>query len=252
MLVDTHCHLDDSSLLPRLPAVLAAAHAAGVARFIVPGVVPEGWDVIARLADAHGGVYPACGLHPLAADRFDEELPERLRPFARRGVAIGEIGLDYLVPDIPRERQQAAFRAQLRLAVEMKLPVLIHCRKAFRDLLDIIGEEHAGRTGGIMHAFSGSPEIARECIDLGFLISISGTVTYLNAVRPLELVRQIPLEFLVLETDAPDMTPEPHRCRPNEPALLVETARKVAEIKGITLAEVERVTTVNAKRLFRI
>jgi TatD DNase family protein len=252
MLIDTHCHLDDRSLLSRLPEVLSAARAAGVEKFIVPGVAPEGWDVIARLADADVGVYPACGLHPMAADRFDEALPEKLRPFARRGVAIGEIGLDYLVTDVPRDRQQAAFRAQLRLAAEMGLPVLIHCRKAFRDLLDILGEEHAGRTGGVMHAFSGSPEIARECIDLGFLISIAGTLTYANAVRPLEIVRQIPLEFLVLETDAPDMTPEPHRGGTNEPAFLVEIARKVAEIKGVSVEEVARVTSANAEKIFRM
>jgi len=252
MLIDTHCHLDDRSLLSRLPAVLSAAQAAGVEKYIVPGVAPEGWEVIARLADAHDGVYPACGLHPMAADRFDEALPERLRPFARRGVAIGEIGLDYLINDIPRELQQAAFRAQLRLAGEMELPVLIHCRRAFRDLLDILEEEHAGRNGGVMHAFSGSPETARECINLGFLISIAGTLTYTNAVRPLEIVRQIPLEFLVLETDAPEMTPEPHRGSPNEPAFLMETAMKVAQIKGISIEEVARVTAANAERLFLI
>jgi TatD DNase family protein len=252
MLIDTHCHLDDPTLLSRLPEVLAAGKAAGVEKYIVPGVAPERWGVIAGLADAHDGVYPACGLHPMRADRFDETLLERLRPFARRGVAIGEIGLDYLVTGVPRERQQAAFRAQLRLAVEMDLPVLIHCRRAFRDLLGILGEEPAGRTVGVMHAFSGSPEIARECINLGFLISIAGTLTYSNAVRPLEIVRQIPLEFLVLETDAPDMTPEPYRGRANESAFIVGIARKVAEIKGVSLAEVERVTTENAERLFRI
>jgi len=177
---------------------------------------------------------------------------DRLRPFAARGVAIGEIGLDYLITAVTRERQQAAFRAQLRLALEMQLPVLIHCRKAFQDLLTILREEHAERVGGVMHAFSGSPEIATECIKLGFLISISGTVTYANAVRPLEIVRQIPLDYLVLETDAPDMTPEPYRGRSNEPAFLIETARKVAEIKGISVEEIARVTTANARRLFRI
>ena len=115
-----------------------------------------------------------------------------------------------------------------------------------------MGAEHAGRTGGVMHAFSGSPEIARECINLGFLISIAGTLTYANAVRPLEIVRQIPLDFLVLETDAPDMTPEPHRGGPNEPAFLVEIARKIAGIKGISVEEVALVTSANAERLFHL
>jgi TatD DNase family protein len=252
MLIDTHCHLDDPAIHPRLPAVLAAATAAGVDGFIVPGVSPDGWEYIARLAGGNKGVYAACGLHPMHAALFDETLVERLRPFAVRGVAVGEIGLDYLVDNVPRVRQQAAFRAQLRLAQEMQLPVLIHCRKAFQDLLTILREEHAERIGGVMHAFSGSPETARECMDLSFLIAVAGPVTYRNAVRPLEIVRQIPLDYLVLETDAPDMTPEPYRGRPNEPAFLVETARKVAEIKGIPLEEVARVTTANAERLFRI
>jgi TatD DNase family protein len=252
MLIDTHCHLDDSSIFSRLPEVLAAASAAGVVKFIVPGVSPDGWEDIARLAEGNKGVYAACGLHPMHADRFEETLVERLRPFAVRGVAIGEIGLDYLVTTVTREQQQAAFRAQLRLALEMQLPVLIHCRRAFQDLLAILREEHVEQIGGVMHAFSGSPEVARECIGMGLFIAVAGPVTYRNAVRPLEIARHIPLDHLVLETDAPDMTPEPHRGVPNEPAFMIETARKVAEIKGVSVEEVARVTTENAELLFRI
>lgn len=251
MFIDTHCHLDDPALLARLPEILASARRAGVVKYIVPGVAPEGWDGIARLAEEEKGVYPAFGLHPMLAGLYDEMVLERLRSCAGRAVAIGEIGLDYLA-EVPRERQQAAFRAQLRLAVAMGLPVLIHCRRAFQDLLAILREEHVQRVGGVMHAFSGSPEVARECIGLGLHISVAGTVTYRNAVRPLEVVREIPLEHLLLETDAPDMTPEPHRGRPNEPAFLVEVARKVAEIKGVSVEEVAKATTGNAERLFQI
>jgi TatD DNase family protein len=118
-------------------------------------------------------------------------------------------------------------------------------------MLDILHEEGAKSVGGVLHAFSGSPETASECIGMGFFVSVSGTVTYDNAVRPLEVVRQIPLSHLVLETDAPDMTPEPYRGKPNEPAFLLETARKVAELKGVSLAEVESITTDNAKKVFR-
>ena len=252
MLFDTHCHLDAPSLLSRLTHVLAAGKAAGVGGYIIPGVAPEGWAGIALLAEEHAGIYPAFGLHPMLADRFDDALPGKLLSFANGAVAIGEIGLDYQVTNVTREQQQAAFRAQLRLAVEMGVPVLIHCRKAFRDLLGILGEARVQRVGGVMHAFSGSLETARECINLGLLISIAGTVTYLNAVRTLGIARHIPLEHLVLETDAPDMTPEPHRGRANEPAFLIEIARKVAEIKGVSVAEVARVTTENAERLFRL
>lgn len=250
MLVDTHCHLDDPALLARLPDVLSAGTRAGVAKFLVPGVEPEGWEGIARLA-AKEGVYPAFGLHPMHAGRYEEGLLERLRSFVGRAIAIGEIGLDYLV-DVPREVQESAFRAQLRLAVATGRPVMIHCRRAFRDLLAILREEHAERVGGVMHAFSGSPETARECIRLGLAIGVAGTVTYANAVRPVEVVRQVPLAHLVLETDAPDLTPEPYRGMANEPAFLVKTAEKVAEIKGITLEEVAAITTRNAVKAFQL
>jgi len=255
MLIDTHCHLDDTSLAPRLPAVIAAARLAGVMKFIIPGVSPAGWDDIALLALREEGIFPAFGLHPMRATLCTPGVLADLADLADRlpgAVAVGEIGLDYLYPDQPRDRQQDAFRAQLRLAVEKGLPVLLHCRKAFRDLLVILREEGVERVGGVMHAFSGSPEIARECMDLGLCIAVSGPVTYRNAVKPPELVRSIPLDRLLLETDAPDMTPEPYRGRPNEPAFLVETARKVAELKGMTMEEVARVTTANAERLFRI
>ena len=252
MLVDTHCHLDAPPLLSRLSEILATGRGAGVCAYIIPGVAPEGWNGIAKLAKAQHGIYPAFGLHPMLAGRYDDSLRGKLRPFADSAVAIGEIGLDYLVTDVSREKQKAAFRAQLQLAVESGLPVLIHCRRAFRDIIEILGQEHVRQVGGVMHAFSGSPEIARECIRMGLFISVAGTVTYGNAVRPREVVQRIPLENLLLETDSPDMTPEPYRGRDNEPAFLTEIAKKVAEIKGVTLEEVARATTENAERLFRL
>jgi TatD DNase family protein len=251
MFMDTHCHLDDASLLDRLPEVLAAARNAGVERFIIPGVGPEGWRGIMALASKDSGIYPAPGIHPMRADRCSDEALRRLTEICGEAVAIGEIGLDYTYEDMPRDVQQEAFRAQLKLAVAAGLPVLLHCRRAFQDLLRILREEGAERVGGVMHAFSGSVEIAEECIKLGFLISICGTVTYDNAVRPLDLVRRIPLDHLVLETDAPDMAPVPYRGRTNEPAFLVETAKKVAAIKGVTLEEVAAVTTANAQRVLQ-
>ncbi|KAF0221330.1 MAG: TatD DNase family [Geobacteraceae bacterium] len=251
MFIDTHCHLDDSSLSLRLSEVLDNGSRAGVERYIVPGVDPAGWEGIAALADTCPDVYPAFGLHPLRADLYNERLPDRLETILKRAVAVGEIGLDYTRADLSREAQIVAFRGQLRSAVTAGLPVLIHCRKAFEDLLRILREEGVRQVGGVMHAFSGSPEVARECIRLGFYISVAGTVTYRNAVKPLEVVRSIPLEYLMLETDAPDMTPEPYRGLPNEPAFIVETGKKVAEIKGISLDEVAAVTTGNAERLFR-
>jgi TatD DNase family protein len=252
MFIDTHCHLDDPVLSSRLREVIGNARLAGVNRFIVPGVTPHCWGTISTLADEADGIFPAYGLHPMHADLYHEGVASELASYAEAAVAIGEIGLDYMLREMPRERQIAAFRAQMRLAVKMGLPVLIHCRKAFNDLILILGEEHAERVGGIMHAFSGSTEVARDFIRLGFAISVAGPVTYLNAVRPVELVRNIPLEHLVLETDAPDMTPEPFRGNANEPAYLLETAKKVAEIKGTSLEEVAAVTTRNAERLLHL
>ncbi|HEY6873000.1 MAG TPA: TatD family hydrolase [Geobacteraceae bacterium] len=252
MFVDTHCHLDDPVLFARLPEVLKAGDAAGIGKYLIPGVAPDGWDRIAALAAKEPGVFPAFGLHPMLAGLFDAQLLERLRSFTGVAVAVGEIGLDYLAAGVPRETQQVAFRAQLRLAVEAAVPVMIHCRRAFRDLLHILREERVERVGGVMHAFSGSPETARECVQLGLAIGVAGPATYVNAVRPLEVVRQIPLEHLLLETDAPDLTPEPHRGASNEPAFLVEIARKVAEIKGVTVETVARITTRNATKLFRL
>jgi TatD DNase family protein len=252
MFIDTHCHLDDPTLCDRLPEILRNARLAGVMRFVVPGVSPDGWEKIALLANAKEGIFPAFGLHPMLAHLYHEGLLAELARFAQKAVAIGEIGLDYLLDDVPRERQLTAFRGQLRLAVEVGLPLLIHCRRAFQDLLRILREERAERVGGAMHAFSGSTEVARECIGLGFAISVAGPVTYRNAVRPVDVAREIPLQHLLLETDAPDLTPEPFRGSGNEPAHLVATARKVAEIKGMTLDEVAAATTSNAERTFRL
>jgi len=251
MFIDTHCHLDDDSFSGRLPEILELAWTAGVTRFIVPGVGPTCWDKVMVVAAGNDGVFAAPGVHPMRAGELDVPALAMLQKLAPKAVAIGEIGLDYSY-DIPREVQQAAFRAQLRLAVRLRLPVLLHCRRAFHDLLVILREEEVARVGGVMHAFSGSPEIAVECVNLGLFIGVAGPVTYDNAVRPVEVVRRIPLEHLLLETDAPDLTPVPYRGCPNEPAFLLETARKVAEIKCVPLEEVARITTATACHLFNL
>jgi TatD DNase family protein len=249
-LFDTHCHLDLPPLRDDLAAVLARASAAGVTRCLVPGIIPAWWPGIAELAGTTPMVLAAYGVHPQRAGEWSEAAQTELAALAPGAAAIGEIGLDYTEAGVDRLHQQRVLRAQLQLAVAAGRPVLIHCRKAFRDLLTILREERVDRVGGVMHAFSGSPETARECIRLGLRIAVAGTVTYGNAVRPLAVAREIPLSHLVLETDAPDMTPEPLRGRENEPAFLIETAKKVAQLKGISLAEVARVTTENATRLF--
>lgn len=252
MFIDTHCHLDAPELCQRLQHVLARAREAGVDRFIIPGVDPAAWEVASALAkNSSGMVHAACGLHPMLANNGNGLMMERIDAVAADCVAIGEIGLDYSL-EVSRQVQIQFFKEQLRIAARRGLPVIIHCRKAFQDLLTVLKEEGAGQVGGVMHAYSGSPEMAREFIRLGFAISIAGTVTYQNAVKPLELVKQIPLEHLVLETDSPDLTPVPFRGEVNEPARLKLIAQRVAELKGVSLAEVETITTENARRVFSI
>jgi TatD DNase family protein len=165
--------------------------------------------------------------------------------------AVGEIGLDALIDSPDLEVQERAFRSQLRLAVEAQLPVLIHCRRATGRLLDILREEKSQRVGGIFHAFSGSIETAMEAIRLGFVLGFGGPLTYPNARRILEVLRQVPKDAIVLETDAPDMSPHPHRGEPNAPANLPFIARRVAEVRGWSEEETARVTTENARRILK-
>jgi TatD DNase family protein len=250
-MIDTHCHLDLEPLIAHLPKILQEAAEAGVTSFVVPGVHPAGWLRISELAAENPCIMAAYGIHPMHADCADDRCMEHLAQLAPQGIAIGEIGLDpsYVVS---LEVQEAAFRGQLRLAVKLGLPVLIHCRQVFQKTLQIMREEQAGQVGGIMHAFSGSSEMAREFIRLGFAISISGTITWANAVKPLRLANETGLEHLVLETDAPDMTPQAYRGRFNRPAWMMATAMKVAEIRGIPLEEVVAATTANARRVLRL
>lgn len=247
-LFDSHCHLDREPLVSELPVLLQEALTAEVGGFVIPGVHPDGWPGIQALAAENSLIHPAFGIHPMhAADATDEVL-ERLALLAPRAIAIGETGLDPAY-EVSMELQERAFRGQIRVAVSAAVPLLIHCRRAFQRVARILREEGGGRVGGIMHAFSGSVEMACEFIRLGFAISISGTVTWKNAVKPLQLARQLPLEHLVLETDAPDMTPEGHRGVFNRPAWIRETALRVAEVRGISFEEVALGTTATARRI---
>ncbi|WP_243372834.1 TatD family hydrolase [Geotalea sp. SG265] len=251
LLIDSHCHLADCVFSGRVPSVIEAAKTAGVALFIVPATAPAEWHSLQALRGLHPEIFPAYGLHPMHARQFSENTIAKLRELGHAAVAIGEIGLDYSLA-VPRALQMNAFRRQLMLARELDLPVLIHCRKAFQDLLTILREIGAERVRGVMHAFSGSTETAVDCIKAGLHISLAGTVTFPNAVRPVKAAREVPLDHLLLESDAPDLSPEPYRGRPNEPAFLTATACKVAEIKGVAVEEVAARTWKNAVELFRL
>ncbi len=248
-LIDTHCHLDEPVLAGRLDEVLTNARQAGVVQYVIPGVAVEHWPRIAELCDRSHGLFPAYGVHPMHAAGVSSSVMELLGKMLSHAVAVGEIGLDYLHSDIPRAVQAEVFRQQLRLAVHAGLPVLIHCRRAFQDLLAILKDERVWLVGGVMHAFSGSPEVAEECIRLGLSISVAGPVTWLNSMKPKRVVEHVPLTHLVLETDAPDLSPEPCRGSKNEPAFLRRIAEVVARIKGIPYSEVADQTTANARRI---
>lgn len=250
-LIDSHCHLDLEPIKSVLPDIMCEASAVGVLGFVVPGVHQDGWSGISALAAEDRRIIPAFGIHPMYADMVSDLVLERLVNIAAEGVAIGEIGVD---PGYSAalDLQEVVFREQLRIARKNGLPVLVHCRQAFQRVIKILREERAEDVGGIMHAFSGSLEMAREFIKLGFVISVSGTVTWNNAVKPLRIVRELPLEHIVLETDAPDMTPQRYRGSFNRPAWITETALRVAEVRGISIEKVTRITTANVRRVLRL
>lgn len=253
-LFDTHVHLDAPVLADNLEWEIDLAGKAGVDNFVIPGVNWRGWPRILAIARTVNEAWAAPGLHPLAAGQWCRQCEQDLQAILEEPqvVAIGEIGLDALLPSASLADQEPVFRAQLRLAVAADLPVLIHCRRATGRLLEILREEGAARVGGILHAFSGSIETARQAIRLGFAIGIGGAVTYANARRLPEVVQQLPAEWLVLETDAPDLAPHPHQGKVNRPCWLPLVARRVAELRRWSEAETVRITTENAKRILKI
>jgi TatD DNase family protein len=254
LLFDTHVHLDASPLAEDLVEEVRRARQAGIGNFIVPGVDWSGWRRNLGVVRSVAGAWAAPGLHPRAANEWCPECEQDLRRLLvePQVIAIGEIGLDALLPFPSQAEQEQVFRAQLRLAIAADLPVLIHCRRATGRLLEILREEGAEQVGGIFHAYSGSVETALQGIRLGFAIGVGGTVTYPNARRLPAVVREVPAEWLVLETDAPDLAPHPHRGEVNHPAWLPLVARRVAEHRNWSLEETARITTENAKRILKI
>jgi len=254
-LFDSHCHLDDQKLYGDLEDVLQRAAEAGVERITNIGCDWPSSLMSVRLAERYPGrIYAAVGVHPHDADSLDAKMLERLKELAQlpQVVAWGEIGLDYHYDNSPRDVQREAFALQIEAAKELKKPIIIHDREAHQDTLDIIKKHNGGVNGGIFHCFSGSAEIARECVKLGFMVAFGGAVTFKNAVHPLEAAAAVPLDMLLIETDAPYMTPVPFRGKTNEPARMCYTAEKLAEIKGISVEELADITYRNACKVFNI
>lgn len=254
MLFDTHVHLNAEQFSEDLLEVIQRAKDEGVERMVVVGFDRPTIIRAMELIEEYEFIYASIGWHPVdAIDMVDDDLLwiEELAKHPKV-VALGEMGLDYYWDKSPKDIQQEVFRKQIRLAKKINLPIVIHNRDATNDIVTILKEENAAEVGGIMHCFSGSVEIARECVEMNFYISLGGPVTFKNAKKPKEVAEFIPLEKLLIETDCPYLAPHPYRGKRNEPSYVKLVAEQIAELKGITFEEVAQTTTENAKKLFGI
>jgi len=258
MYIDSHAHIEMSDFDADRDAVIQRALDAGVELIVCVGdgdVANNSHDGAFRLADKHPFIYTTVGVHPHEARLLDDELYARLRDLSQhpKVVAWGEIGLDYHYDNSPREVQRDAFKMQLQMARERKLPISIHTREAEADTIAILDQEWKdSELGGVIHCFTGTRAFAEAAVERGFLISFSGVVTFKKAEDLRETARSLPLDRILIETDAPFLAPVPYRGRRNEPAYVVETALAVAELRGIEPEEFTRATSENFKRLFGI
>ena len=253
MLFDTHAHMDDRAFDADREALLRSLPEQGISCLMNPGCSLSSSRNADLLSKEFDYIYAAVGSHPDAADEVNEEVLEEYRKLCKQNPkirAIGEIGLDYHYEDIPRDLQQKAFRAQMALAAELGLPAIVHERDAHADGMQIVTEFPT--VTGVFHCYSGSAEMAKWLIDRGWYIGFTGVLTFKNARKAIEVAASIPLERLVLETDCPYMAPEPFRGKRNDPGKLYRMAEKLAEIRGMSVEEIHRITTENGKRLYRL
>lgn len=255
MFIDTHAHLNDEKFSGQLDEVVKYANDMGVEKIICSASsIKTAYEVVA-LSEKYDCVYATIGVHPQDVADFCEKDIETLRELAKnkKVVGIGEIGLEYMENSPDKEVQKRAFLAQLKLAHELKLPIVIHCREAMGDALELLtANKNLLEFGGTFHCFSGSAGSAKAVLALGLHISVGGVVTFKNGKRLQGVVPQIPLERLLLETDCPYLAPEPHRGQLNQPAYIPLIAEKIAALKNVSVQEVAESATQNARRLFKI
>ena len=252
MLFDTHAHMNDPAFDTDREEMILGLKDKGVENVMNVGCcLASSADCIA-LAEKYPFIYASVGSHPDTADEVDEGVIEKYRAMAQhpKVLAIGEIGLDYYYETIPRQIQQKAFRMQMELAKELNMPVIVHERNAHDDGMRI-AKEFKGVTG-VFHCYSGSAEMARQLVNMGWYIGFTGVLTFKNARKAVETAESIPLDRIVLETDCPFMAPEPFRGKRCDPGYLYRMAERLAQIRGISVEEVHAVTTENAKRLYRL
>lgn len=254
MFIDTHVHLNSEQYEEDLQQVIDRALANNVKKMVVVGFDQPTIKRAMELVETYDFLYAVIGWHPVdAIDCTEEDLNwiERLAAHPKV-VAIGETGLDYHWDKSPKEIQQDLLRKQIQLAKRVKLPIVIHNREATNDCIRILQEEDASEVGGVMHCFSGSVETAKICIEMNFMIGLGGPVTFKNAKKPKEVAEAIPLDYLMVETDAPFLAPHPHRGKRNEPSYVPLVAEEIARLKNIAVEEVAEATTQNALRFYNI
>ncbi|MGF7015745.1 TatD family hydrolase [Ornithinibacillus bavariensis] len=254
MLFDTHVHMNATQFIEDRDEVIQRAFANGVQYMVVVGFDRETIPLAIEIAEQYDTIYAAVGWHPVdAIDMTDEDLAwiEELSHHPKV-VAIGEMGLDYHWDKSPKDVQKEVFRKQIQLAKKVNMPIIIHNREATEDILQILEEEGASEVGGIMHCYNDSVHYVQQCLDMNFYISLGGPVTFKNAPLPKEVAVEVPIDRLLVETDAPYLAPHPNRGKRNEPSYVKLVAEKIAELRGISLEELSKKTTENAFKLFQI
>lgn len=251
-MIDTHSHINMIETIS-LDEVIQNAIESGVDKILVPSAYPKDIDDVMTLVDKFDNVYGMLGVHPTEVKDWTDDLIDKIKEYSKHPkiVAIGEIGLDYYWDKSFNDLQKEVFIKQIKLANELNLPISIHDREAHKDTFDILKEYNKG-SKIVMHCFSGSVEFARECIKEGWYLALGGVVTFKNAVKMKEVATEIPLDKLLLETDAPYLTPVPFRGKENQPAYTKYTAEEISKLRGISFEEVDNITTKNAETIFSL
>ncbi len=252
-MLDTHCHINDKMFAGEVDQIVNNFLSAGVEKAICIGCCPESNKDVIKLSNTYDSVYCAVGVHPDDCEKYnEEELEQLLINRNHKLVAVGEIGLDYYHSKENREKQIEVFVSQIKLAIKHKLPIVIHCRDAFGDMLEILKTYAPFEHGAVMHCYSGSLEFARQIIKLGLKISFTGTVTYKNAKKVQEVAKNLPIDSFFFETDCPYLTPTPYRGQRNEPKHVQEVYKFVANLRNMDLEELTKIADENAKNFFKI
>lgn len=254
MFIDTHCHLYDEELIGDIEQMLENAKKVGVEKVVVAGCdIPSSLQCV-ELANKYNEIYACVGFYPEYADKYSDEAEEKIKEMAKneKVIAIGEIGLDWSY-DVPKEKQKEVLLRQIKLAHENKLPIVLHGRDCYGEIVDLLrNNKEFLSSGGTFHCYTGSIELAREIGKLGFYISVGGVSTFANAKNVRSMVKELDLDKIILETDSPYLAPTPMRGKINQPAFIPFIAQNLANLKETSLSEIEKKTTENARRLFRI